>query len=498
MGERGSRKSDRKFAKTWTKNSIRNFGIVAHDDAKADCKLQPTLQSAVSYRHGESRAFHVMTTVDTLIGARWVIPVEPAGLVLENHSLALCGGRIAELLPTAEALVRYPHAARIDRPTHVLLPGFVNAHTHAAMTLLRGTAENLALDDWLRQRIWPLEQRWMDAHYTRDGTSLALAAMLLSGTTTVGDMHLFPETVAQVADAFGIRACIGLVVLDAPTAWATSADEYLSKGARLHDQYRGHPLVSTAFAPHAPYTVSDETFTRIQRMADEIELPVMVHLHESENEVAQALADSAERPLARLQRLGLLTPLLCAIHMTQLDEADVATVARTGINVVHCPQSNLKLQNGRSPIRTLLAQGVNVALGTDGAASNNDLDMIDETRTAGLLANGFKEAAPTLGSHELLRMATLNGARALGQGQVSGSLLAGKSADLCCMDLNYLDTQPVHDPAAQIVYAAARHQVSDVWVAGRQLVAGGKLTQVDVPELLERAARWQQKIASRA
>lgn len=431
-----------------------------------------------------------MENIDTLIKARWIIPIEPVGRVLDHHAVAIKAGRIVAIGPANELNGRYEPRETIDRPEHVLLPGFVNAHTHAAMTLLRGAAESASFERWLKTQIWPLEQRWVDAEYVRDGTELAIADMLTSGTTCFGDMHLFPEVVAQTVSQSQMRACIGLPVVEQANAWAGSAGECLEKGLRLHDEYRDDPLVTTCLSPYAAWALSDETLVRVRRAADELELPMTMHV----NETAEDAVAGDERTIARLERLGLLTSLLTAVHMVHVDEADLEGCARAGISVVHCPQSNLKLGNGISPVAKFNAADINTAIGTDGAASNNDLSMLDEVRTAALLARGIHSAHVGIEAHEWLRFATLNGARALGLGEVIGSLTPGKWADLCCIDLGRPHTQPVYDPAAQIVFAASRDQVSDVWVAGRALVSDRRLTRLDANDVIERARRWRERI----
>jgi 5-methylthioadenosine/S-adenosylhomocysteine deaminase len=434
-----------------------------------------------------------MDHVDTLITARWIIPIEPFGAVLEHHAVAIRDGRIIAVLPENQASERYSADERIDRPHHVLCPGFVNAHSHGAMTLLRGAAESGRLDHWLKHQVWPLEQRWLDAEYVRDGTDLAIADMVTSGTTCFADMHLFPEVVAQTAADAKIRACIASPVLDFATAWAGSTDEYLDKGLRLHDEYRNDPLISTMLAPYAPWAVSDATLSRIQRLADELESPVTMHVNESASENAAG----EERAIARLERLGLLSPLLTAVHMVHVSEDDLERAAAGGINIAHCPQSNLKLGNGIAPVGAFREAGLNVAIGTDGAASNNDLSMLDEIRTAALLANAGGLAADEhpVSAHEWLRIGTLNGARALGMADCIGSILPDKWADLCCIDLQRPQTQPVYDPAPHLVYSVSRDQVTDVWVAGRAVLANGALTQLDLTDVLRRAQLWQTRIS---
>lgn len=436
-----------------------------------------------------------MEKVDTLIKARWVAPVVPAGGVREHHAVAISQGRIVAVLPTGEALARFQAAEVVDRPTHLLIPGLVNAHTHASMSLLRGLADDLPLMSWLQDHIWPAEQRWMSAEFVEHGAELAMAEMLLGGTTTFNDMYFFPEVVARAAARIGMRACVGMILIKFPTVWAGDSAEYLRKGLALRDEYKGHPLISTAFAPHAPYTVEDEYLGKIRRLADELEVPVHTHVHETADEVLGSVVDCGERPLARLDRLGLVSPMLMAVHMTQLESAEIERVAAAGASVVHCPESNLKLASGFCPVEKLLAAGVNVCLGTDGAASNNDLDMLGEMRTAALLAKGVAGRADAVTAEQVLAMATINGARALGLADEIGSVEAGKWADLCCVDLERPSTWPVYDPVAQLVYAASRNQVEDVWVAGRRMVADGRLARMDEAAIMARAGAWRDRIA---
>lgn len=435
-----------------------------------------------------------MNQADLLIFARWIVPVEPAGLILEDHALAVRAGRIVGLLPATEAEQRYPAAARLERPSHLLMPGLVNAHVHAPMTLFRGMADDLPLAVWLQEHMWPAEARWVGADFVRDGVELALLEMIRSGTTCFNEMYFFPDITAEVALEHGVRAAVGMILIDQPSAWARSVEEYFEKGLAVHDRFRGSELITTSFAPHAPYTVSDESLRRIRMLSDELDAPVHMHVHETADEVESALAASGERPLTRLARLGLTGPMLSAVHMTTLEPAEISQLAERGTNVIHCPESNLKLASGFCPVTTLLDAGVNVALGTDGAASNNDLDMIGEMKTAALLAKGVAQSAAALNAFQVLQMATLNGARAIGLGDQVGSLEVGKAADLVCVDLSQPATSPVHNPVSQLVYAASRDQVSDVWVAGRQLLKDGMHTGMQSQPILARAEAWRRRM----
>lgn len=433
---------------------------------------------------------------DLLIHAEWILPVDVNDSVLADHSLSIAAGRIQAILPTAEARRAVQAERTLELPRHVLIPGLINAHTHSPMTLLRGLADDLPLMTWLNRHIWPAEQRWVDADFVLAGTRLAALEMLKGGTICFNDMYFWPEVTARAAAEAGMRALVGMIVVDFPTRYADSPEAYLHKGLALHDRYRGHALIRTAFAPHSPYAVSDEPLARVRTLADELEVPVHIHLHETRDEVVQSLRDHGERPIARLARHGLLGPNLVAVHMTQLEDAEIEAVARAGAQVVHCPQSNLKLASGFCPVVRLLEAGVNVALGTDGAASNNDLDLLAELGTAALLAKGVAGAAAALPAHQALRMATINGARALGMDAETGSLEPGKSADLVAVDLGTPATEPVYHPVSQLVYAAGREQVRHVWVAGRQLIRDGEPTSLDPREVLAEARAWGERIAA--
>ena len=435
-----------------------------------------------------------MKLVDTLIHARWLIPVEPESSTLEHHSLVIDAGRIVDLLPTEFAKQQYrsQHTANLDH--HALLPGLINSHTHAAMSLLRGIADDLPLMDWLNHHIWPLEQKWMGEAFVSDGVDLAIAEMIRGGTTCFNDMYFFPDITAQQAIAQGIRASIGLIVFDFPTIWAENSAEYLVKGLALQESLRDQPLITTTFAPHAPYTVSDIPLQKISQLSEELGRPVHIHVHETRHEIEQALQQTGKRPLQRLQELGLVNSLLMAVHATQLTDAEINLLADVGASIVHCPESNLKLASGFCPVARCLAAGVNVALGTDGAASNNDLDMFGELRTAALLGKAVAEDASAIPAMTALRMATINGAKALGLDHEIGSLSVGKSADVIAIDLSLLETQPLYCPVSQIVYAASRQQVTDVWVAGKRLLNQRQLTTINLDVLNAKIKEWQRRL----
>jgi 5-methylthioadenosine/S-adenosylhomocysteine deaminase len=437
-----------------------------------------------------------MQTIDALICPRWTIRVEPTVAAEEGLALAIDAGRIVDVLPVREAERRYAARVRHDRSSHVLMPGLVNAHTHAAMALFRGFADDMPLDGWLRERIWPAEARWIGPDFIADGTRLAIAEMLRGGITCFGDMYYHPDVTGIVAADAGMRAVLGMIALDFPTPWAKDTEEYLRKGLEVHDRFKAEPLITTSFAPHASYSVADSTLIRIRRLADELDLPVHMHVHETAAEVAAAVATTGQRPLARLAALGLVTPALIAVHATELSANEIELLATAGASVVHCPRSNLKLASGLCPAARLLDGGVNVALGTDGAASNNRLDLWSEMQTAALLAKHTSGDAAAMPAAAALRMATINGARALGLAAEIGSLAAGKAADVICVNLAGPEHQPLLDPVSHLVYAASRHDVTDVWVAGEHLVAERAPLRLDVEEICAAAERWGRQLRS--
>ena len=430
----------------------------------------------------------------TLINARWVVPIEPSNIVLNHHSVAFDKGSIVDILPTKDALTKYSTAHQVNRPDHVIIPGLVNSHTHAAMNLFKGLADDLPLMDWLENHIWPAEAKWVDIEFMRDGTELAIAEMLLSGTTCFNDMYFYPDIVATTAQEAGIRANVGLIVLDFPSVWASDSDEYFNKGLAVHDATRSLSLIQTALAPHAPYTVSDAPLEKIRTYADELQVQVHMHVHETAHEVSNSIEQYGMSPLTRLNSLGLLNPRMIAVHMTQLTDDDISLSALQGINVVHCPESNQKLASGQCRVDDLLSAGTNVCLGTDSAASNNDLDMLGEIRSAALAAKNSNANAKALPAWQALEMATINGAKALNMQDQIGSLKVGKFADMVAIDLKHVSTQPTYDPISQIVYSASREQISDVWIQGKQVVSDKKLTTIDLDKVLQNAHRWGDKI----
>jgi 5-methylthioadenosine/S-adenosylhomocysteine deaminase len=438
---------------------------------------------------------------DILLCPRWIIPVEPAGAVLEGHCVALHDGLIEAVLPRAEAEKRFSSYEKLPLDEHALIPGLVNAHTHAAMSLMRGLADDLPLMRWLEEHIWPVEAKHVSPQFVQDGTLLACAEMLRGGITCFNDMYFFPGAALEAALQAGMRISVGMIVFDFPSAYGADPDDYLAKGLALRDQWGEHPLVSFCLAPHAPYTVSDATFGKVAKLAAEVDVPVHVHLHETAHEIERSLAEHGVRPLARLERLGLLGPGLIAVHAVHLEEQEIALLARHRASVAHCPSSNLKLASGFAPVAKIAAAGINLALGTDGAASNNRLDLFEEMRLAALLAKAVAQNAEALPAHAALRAATLGGAIALGLDARIGSISPGKAADLTAVRLAGPELIPCYDPISQLVYAAGRQNVSDVWVAGRHLLRNGTFPDLppDIPfqGLDTRSKLWQNTLRDR-
>jgi len=434
--------------------------------------------------------------IDLLIRPQWIIPIEPAGTTLAGHALAVNDGSIVALLPDDEALRRFRPRQTLDLPGQVLLPGLINLHTHAAMSLLRGYADDLPLMHWLSERIWPAESRHAGPDFVRAGTLLACAEMLRGGITTFNDMYYFPDAAAAAARRVGMRAVLGIVVIEFPTGYAADADDYLAKGLAVRDTLSGDPLLSFCLAPHAPYTVADKTFRNIATLAAQLEIPVHVHLHETRHEIEESLKQHGVRPIERLRRLGLLGPQMIAVHAVHLEAGEIELLAHEGCHLAHCPTSNLKLGSGIPPMSAIQARGLNFGLGTDSAASNNRLDLFQEMRHAALLAKGASQNAEALDAHATLHAATLGGARALGLDGRIGSLLPGKAADLCAVRLDEWIVQPCFDPASHLVYVAGREQVSHTWVEGKLVMSNGAPLQIDISELLDITGLWHNLLTS--
>ena len=432
--------------------------------------------------------------VDSIIQAKWLIPMTDKGLILKDHSLIIQQNMIREILPTDEAIKYFQSSNTYLLDQHIVIPGLINSHGHAAMSLFRGFADDIPLKAWLENKIWPAEGLWVSEEFVTDGAELAIAEMLLSGTTTFADMYFFPDHVAKAAIKSNIRAHLVSPVLDFPTIWAQNSEEYIHKAMELHDNYKNNEHIYVGFGPHAPYTVSDEPLQKIATLANELDIAIQIHVHETAHEVQEEQSKNGKRPLTRLQELGLMTPNLQCVHMTQLNDEEILLLADSGVSVVHCPASNLKLASGFCPTAKLLDAGVNIALGTDGNASNNELNMLNEMRLAALIGKSHSDDASSLSAWDVLAMATINGAKQIGLADSIGTLESGKFADITAVNLDQINTSPVYNPVSTLVYSAQASQVSHVWVDGQINVKDGKLLHLNEENLKEKAQNWADKI----
>lgn len=435
---------------------------------------------------------------DLLIHAAWIIPATDDQAILDNHAIAVRDGRIVAILPSKDCAAKVRASRELQLPDQALIPGLVNAHGHAAMSLLRGIADDLPLMTWLQDYIWPLESKWVSEEFVYHGTQLAIAEMLRGGTTCFADMYFFPDASAKAATETGMRVQLAAPVIDFPTPWAANAEEGIAKTTALHDNWRNSELVSTAFGPHAPYSVSDEPLRKIAALAEMLDIPIHMHVHETAFEVEEAVRLTGVRPMQRLYDLGLLSPRLLCVHATQVNDEDLALLKQTAAHVIHCPESNLKLASGFCPVARLLASDVNVAIGTDGAASNNDLDMFSEMRTAAMLAKACSGDAAAVPAYQALQMATINGAKAMGLDQAIGTLEVGKCADITAVRLDSLNTLPLYNPVSQLVYSTQSNQVSHVWINGKLLLDNGELTSLNVRNIRKQTLVWQQRLKQSA
>lgn len=433
--------------------------------------------------------------IDTLIHARWILPTDGTRTLLEHHSLAIANDRIMAILPTPEARQQLKAHAVVELTDHALIPGFINAHGHTPMSLLRGYGDDMPVIQWLEQRIWPAERALVNEAFVYDGAQLAIAEMIRSGTTTFSDNYFFPQAVGQAALEAGMRAQLMFTVLNMPTPWASDADGHIKRGLETLDYFRQQDTISVGFGPHAPYSTDDKVIKKIAALSEQLDLNVQMHIHESAQEITDALKQTGMRPLRRLANLGLLSPRLQCVHMTQLNDDDIQLIVDNNCSVIHCPESNLKLASGFTPVAHLQKQGINIALGTDGCASNNDLDMLGEMRTAALIAKAVAKDATAMDAWSALEAATINGAKAMGIDAETGSLTLGKKADIAAIEMTALENLPLYNPLSQLVYTCARNQFTHVWCNGRLLMDNRHLTTLDESHIKAKALQWQARIA---
>ena len=438
--------------------------------------------------------------VDLIIEARWLCPIIPNNTLFEYQAVVIQSGKIIDICAITQASEQYEAKEVVQLDEHILIPGLINLHTHAAMSLMRGLADDLSLMPWLEKHIWPAERNVVSPSFVHDGTLLACAEMLSGGITTFNDMYFYPESAAMASITAGMRANLGLVVLEFPTQYANDAEDYIDKGTAAKDQLRDEPTISFSFAPHAPYTVSDATFSQINTLSAQLDIGLHTHLHETQTEIIRSEQAYGMRPLTRLANLGLLTSSITLAHCVHLNQAEIKLLAEHGCSIAHCPSSNLKLASGIAPIAEYAKHGINIGLGTDGAASNNRLDMFTEMRLAALLAKGQSGDASSITAHQALEMATINGAKALGMDDKIGSIEIGKQADLTAVRMSDLTMQPCFDPISHLVYVAGREQVSHVWVSGdlkyhKPNGNEGVFSNIEPQQLRDILNKWQNKLS---
>ncbi len=435
-----------------------------------------------------------MEKADILISGDYVVTVDETGTVIRDGAVAVRCGRIVAVGPRMEVEAAWEADETGGGPGTVIFPGLVNAHTHAAMVYFRGMADDLPLKTWLEEHIWPAEAAWLGDEFVGDAVELAAWEMLRSGITAFNDMYFYGDAIARAAKRIGIRAVVGAGILDFPSKVAGSTEEYLERARDLITGWKGDDLIVPADSPHAPYTCSPGTYDKARELAEQNDVPLHTHLAETEWEVDEIRRRYGKSPVALLSDREFLSPRVCAAHAVWVSEEEIVQLAETGTAVAHCPESNLKLASGIAPVAAMLKAGVRVALGTDGAASNNNLNMLEEMSTAAKLQKAAAGDPTVVDARTALRMATIEGARALGLGDLTGSLEPGKSADLVVADLDRPHLVPLYDICSQIVYAMEAGDVRDVMVAGRFSLRNRRLVNGDEDHIRARAAFWREKI----
>ena len=429
-----------------------------------------------------------------IISASWIFTSNSEGQLLSDYSIVIENDKIIDLVPQDKVFDEYEANDIYQLTDHILIPGLINTHTHAAMSLFKGFADDLPLQDWLNDYIWPAEKEFINSSFVKDGSILALSEMIKSGVTTFNDMYFFPDATAEAVKELGVRSNIGLVVLDFPTNYATDPEDYLLKGFEFRDKWRNEELITTSIAPHAPYSVSDEAFTLINTYSEELSINIHTHLHETQWEIEDSIEKYGITPVQRLNNLGIIGPSLMAVHCVHLNDQDMATLAKNKVSIVHNPSSNMKLGSGIADIAKMLKQNLNISLGTDSSASNNRLDMMEEMRLAALLIKGSTKSPESFSANEAIKMATINGAKALGLESIIGSIEKNKKADLVAIDLNSIENQPIYNPLTTLVYSSSRSDVSYVWIDGEIKLKDKKLVKIDEERIIQLAKKWQRKL----
>jgi len=429
-----------------------------------------------------------------IISASWIFTANSEDQLLYDYSVVIKDNKIIDLVHQSKVFSEYEADEIYQLTDHILIPGLINTHTHASMSLFKGFADDLSLQDWLNNYIWPAEKKFVNSSFVRDGSILALSEMIKAGVTTFNDMYFYPDATAEASIELGVRSNIGLVVLDFPTNYASDPEDYLSKGFEFRDRWRNEDLITTSIAPHAPYSVSDEAFALINTYSEELGINIHIHLHETQQEIEDSLKMYGMTPVQRLNNLGIINPSLIAAHCVYLNEQDIAILAKNKVSIVHNPSSNMKLGSGIADVAKMLKQNLNVSLGTDSSASNNRLDIMEEMRLASLLLKGTTKSPELLPATQAIKMATINGAKALGLESMIGSIEKNKIADLVAIDLNSIENQPIYNPLSTLVYSSTKSDVSYVWIDGKVKLKEKKLVNVDEEKIMQMAKIWQIKI----
>jgi len=432
---------------------------------------------------------------DLIVHNGTVVTFDDTDTIFEHGAVVIVEDSIARVGSAEELLAEFPDARRIDARGGLVLPGLINAHTHVPMVLFRGFADDLELMDWLQNHIFPAEAELVDEEFVRWGTRLACLEMLRGGTTTFADMYYYEDVVAEEADRCGMRAVVGETLLDFPAPDNKTWGEGVAYMRNFAARWRDHPRITPAVAPHASYTVSAEHLIEAHQLAEELDLPLLIHLAEDRAEVDQIVEQTGSTPVEYLFDLEILSPRMLAAHVVWPTEAEIGLLASNGVGVAHCPQSNMKVAAGVAPVPAMIAAGVDVGIGTDGAASNNDLNLWEEIDTAAKLHKVTAMDPTILNARQALRMATIDGARALGLESVIGSLVVGKRADLIIVGTDSFHQQPHYSPYSLLTYSTKSADVATVIVDGRVVVENGRVLTLDIDEVLDKAWEYREQIA---
>ncbi|HVF48879.1 MAG TPA: amidohydrolase [Pyrinomonadaceae bacterium] len=450
---------------------------------------------AVAQQQQRQRGARPVAQVDLLVRGGVVVTMDATRRVIEDGAVAIARGRIVEVGPTDVLARKYPARRVIDARGRAVIPGLVNGHTHVPMTLFRGLADDLDLNEWLTKYIFPAEAKNVTEAFVRAGTRLGLAEMIRGGTTTYCDMYYFEDAIADETARAGMRGVLGETVIDFPVADNKTHEEAMAYTERFIRKWRGHALITAAIAPHAPYTVSAEHLKNVRALSDRTGAPIIIHVAETRKELDDSLRDRRARVVEYLSGLNFLNARVVAAHTVHLNAEEISILKRLGVGAVHNPQSNMKLASGVAPVPQMLAADLALGLGTDGAASNNDLDMWEEMDTAAKLHKLTSGDPRVVSAREALEMATIRGARALHLEREIGSLEAGKRADVVVVDLNGLHQTPSYNIYSHLVYATKASDVRSVVIEGRPVMLERRLLTLDEFAIKREAQIFRARIA---